>query len=200
MNEMLKRARNHGQRLMLAGLSVVILLVSDVAFGLDQNATIAVSQVGETIIVNAAMNVQVPLSTAWEVMTDFDHMTFILGNLTSSKVISRNGNIIIIRQKGSASYGFLSFPFESEREIRLEPMKRILARNLSGTLKRMDSEVDISSADQTVLINYHAEIVPDSLLARIFGVPFVRHEVAEQLQKMADEMLRRYALGIPIGN
>ncbi len=185
---------------MLAGLSVVILLVSDVAFGLDQNATIAVSQVGETIIVNAAMNVQVPLSTAWEVMTDFDHMTFILGNLTSSKVISRNGNIIIIRQKGSASYGFLSFPFESEREIRLEPMKRILARNLSGTLKRMDSEVDISSADQTVLINYHAEIVPDSLLARIFGVPFVRHEVAEQLQKMADEMLRRYALGIPIGN
>ncbi len=200
MSEIPKVATIFRQRLSLVALSVVIVLLSEVVFGAEQKAIIAVSQVGETITVDATMKVQVPITTAWDVMTDFDHMTSILGNLTSSKVISRNGDIFIIRQKGSARYGFLSFPFESEREIRLEPMKRILARNLSGTLKRMDSDVYISSVDQIALINYHAEIVPDSFLARIFGASFVRHEVEEQLQRMADEMLRRYALNIPSGN
>ncbi len=149
------------------------------------------SQLGETITVDATLTVEVPLDTVWEVLTDFDHMTAILTNLTLSEVLSRNGNLWIIRQKGVAKYGVLSFPFESEREVRLEPMKRILARNLTGTLKRMDSELNIASQEQKVRLRYHAEIVPDSLLGRFFGATFVRHEVEEQLQRMVSEMQRR---------
>ncbi len=153
--------------------------------------SVKATQLGETITVDATLVVGVSLNTAWEVLTDFDHMASILENLASSEVLSRNGNLWIIRQKGVARYGFLSFPFESDREIYLEPMKRILARNLSGTLKRMDSEANLAFQDQAVQLLYHAEIVPDSLLGRFFGATFVRHEVEEQLQKMATEMRRR---------
>jgi len=164
---------------------------SNAARAVEPVVSVAATQLGATITVDATLTVGVPLDTAWAVLTDFDHMTSILANLTSSEVLSRNGNLWIIRQKGVAKFGFLSFPFESEREVRLDPMKRILARNITGTLKRMDSELNISSQEQRVHLRYHAEIVPDSLLGRFFGATFVRHEVDEQLQRMAAEMKRR---------
>lgn len=180
-------------RILLA-LAVLMACIGQAARLPETAVTVNATQLGETITVDATLIVAVSLETAWEVLTDFDHMTAILGNLTTSEVLSRHGNLWLIRQKGVAKYGFLSFPFESEREIRLEPMKQILARNLSGTLKRMDSEAHLVFNEQAVQLRYHAEIVPDSLLGRFFGASFVHHEVEEQFMKMAAEMRRREAL------
>jgi uncharacterized membrane protein len=188
------------RRLPAVVLFSLLALFGEVAFGADPKVVVAVGQSGEAFIIDATVDVEVPLATAWGVLTDFDHMTSILGNLTSSKVTSRDGNTWIVRQEGVARYGLLSFSFMSEREIRLEPMKRIMVRSLSGTLKRMDSEAKIVALDQAVQIKYHAESVPDSILARMFGASFVRHEVAEQFLGMAKEMLRRHSGAEPAGS
>jgi hypothetical protein len=79
-------------------------------------------------------------------------------------------------------------------------MMRILAKSLSGPVKRMESEARIVARDQGVQISYHAESVPDSILARMFGAAFVRHEVEEQFLAMAREMLRRHARAEPAGD
>jgi hypothetical protein len=57
----------------------------------------------------------------------------------------------------------------------------------------MESDARISGGDQVVKIKYHAESVPDSALARMFGESFVRHEVEEQFLALSREMLRRHA-------
>lgn len=174
-------------------ISILLFLSGGASFAAEPHIVVAVSQAGESFIVDALIEAPVSLRTAWDVLTDFSHMTAVLSNLTSSKVVSREGNTLIVRQEGVARYGLLSFAFQSEREIRLEPMKRILAKNLSGTAKRMESEARLSSAErgQGVQIKYRAEIVPDSTLARLFGASFVRHEVDEQFRFMAAEMMRR---------
>lgn len=173
--------------------------VCDAAPATEPKIAVTVEKSGEAFIVDAAIDVHVPLKTAWEVMTDFEHMATILSNLTLSQLTRRDGNTLTVRQEGVAKYGLLSFSFESEREMRLEPMRRILARNISGTLKRMESEVNFSPLEKGVQIRYHAEIVPDSLLARLFGLSFVQHEAEEQLLAMAQEMLRRNAGAEPAG-
>jgi len=172
-------------------LPCLFALSAGAALAAEPSIDVKVEQQGEIIVVDATVNVQVSVASAWEVLTDFDHMASILANLTSSKVASRNGNTWIVHQAGTARYGLLSFPFESEREIRMEPMTQIRARNLSGTLKRMESEANLVAFEQGVKIKYHAEIVPDSLLMRIFGTSFIGHEVAEQFMDMAKEMIRR---------
>ena len=134
-----------------------------------------------------------PVDTAWDVLTDFDHMTSILGNLTASRIIARNGNIWQVKQEGVAKYGPFSYSFESVREIRLEPMKRIVSKNLSGTVARMSSVAELVALSAGVQIRYHVELEPGSMLARMFGRTFVRHEVEEQLQRMMREMIRRAA-------
>jgi len=181
------------RRLPLVALFCLLALFGGAAFGVEPKVAVTVGQRDEAFIVDATIDVPVPVPTAWEVLTDFDHMASILGNLKSSKIVSREGNTWIVRQNGVARWGLLSFSFESEREIRLEPMKRILAKSLSGTLKRMESEAKIAASDQGVQIRYHAESVPDSALARMFGASFVRHEVEEQFLDMAREMLQRHA-------
>lgn len=181
-------------RIVAAALFCLLAFPCEAASDVDQNIGIAVQQNGDTFIIDATMEVPVSVDTAWEVMTDFDHMTSILGNLTLSKVISRNGNAWIVRQEGLAKYGPFSYSFESDRQIHLEPKKRIVARNLTSTATRMDSEAEIVPLNQDVHIKYHIEMVPGSLLVRMFGLPLVRHEVEEQLQRMAREMtLRRTA-------
>jgi hypothetical protein len=175
----------------------LLALSGSAAFGTESKVAVAVRQSGEVFIVDATTDVPVPQKTAWQVLTDFDHMTSILGNLTSSKILRRDGDTWIVRQEGVARYGLFSFSFVSEREMRLEPMKRILAKHLSGTLKRMESEAKIVTVDQGVQIIYHAESVPDSILARMFGTSFARHEVEEQFLAMAREMTRRHASESP---
>ena len=191
MSEIVQDCANLLRRLPLAALFCLLALPGGAALGGEPVATVTIAQNGEAFIVDATVDVPVRLTTAWDVLIDFDHMTSILGNLTSSKVVSRDGNTWIVRQEGVARYGLLSFSFVSEREIRLEPTTRILAKSLSGPVKRMESEARIISRDQGVQIRYHAESVPDSVLARMFGAPFVRHEVREQFLAMAREMIRR---------
>jgi len=161
----------------------------------EQDVVVAVREVGDGFLVEATVKAPVSRQTAWEVLVDYDHMTTILGNLTSSQVARRNGNVLIVRQEGIARFGLFSYPFQVEREIRLEPMQRILTRNLSGSLKRMESEVRLkpSGNGSPVVIEYRAEFVFGSILAGLFAVSFLNHEVEEQFQSMLAEMKRRDA-------
>jgi hypothetical protein len=181
-------------RLPLVALACLWALSHPMAFGAEPKIIVEIEKSGDAFIVNALIDVQVPVEVAWDVFVDIDHMADFLEDLTFSKVLSRTGNTWIVRQDGIARYGLLSFAFASEREIYLDPMKRIVTRNLSGTLQRMHSEAAFVPIDQGVRIKYYAEIVPDSLLARIFGLSVVRREVGEQFASMSKEMRRRYAI------
>lgn len=165
----------------------------------EPTVVIAVAQADEGFLVDASMEVPVSQTIAWEVMTDFEHMSAIFSNVKASRVIRREGNTLVTRQEGVARFGFLSMPYDSEREIRLEPMRRILARDIGGSLKRMESETLILPHEQGVHIRYHAEIVPDSFLGRLFGPAFASHVIEEQFLAMAGEMLRRKSRADPAG-
>ncbi|WP_301101457.1 SRPBCC family protein [Propionivibrio sp.] len=172
----------------------ILLILSCAAFGADPEIVVKLLKNGDAFVVDARFDIAAPLRTAWEVLTDFDNMAGILSNLTSSKIIRRTGNTLNVVQEGAARYGIFTYSFASEREIRLEPMRRILARQLTGTAKRFESEMKLSASDRGTQIHYRAEIVPDSGIARTFGGPFIEHEIEEQLNAMAAEMVRRKAL------
>ena len=173
------------------------LLVTAGASAAEPRVQVGVTRSGEAFIVDATVDAPVLIATAWRTLTDFERMPAILTNLKSSRVTSRDENMLLVKQEGVARYGLFSFGFQSEREVRLVPMERIVSRNLSGTLKRMSSESVLTQTDggQSVQIRYHAEIVADSAMARMFGASFVRHETTEQFRSMVAEMTRRQAGG-----
>ena len=175
-------------------VSLLICVSLGSAHCAEKEVAVAVSESGDGFVVQATIRPPVSLRTAWDVLIDFDHMASILSNLTASRVVSRNGNVLIVKQEGVARFGIFSYPFKVEREIRMEPPRQILARNLSGTLKRMESELQlIPSSAGGVRIEYRAEFAFDSIIAGLFGVSFLSHEVDEQFQSIVAEMKRREA-------
>lgn len=177
----------------LAATLTLALLLASRGFAAEPELTVTVDKRGKSFVVDANIAIPVPLRVAWEVLTDFDHMATILGSLSASRVVSRTDRTLVVQQEGVARYGIFSYSFTSEREIRLKPMKRIVARQLSGNAQSFVSELHLSPGDDGTEVRYHAELVPDSALARAFGAPFVKHETEEQFRALAAEMARREA-------
>lgn len=178
-------------------VSLLICLSLGNASCVEREVAVAVRESVDGFIVQATIKPPVSLRTAWDVLVNFDHMAGILNNLTTSNVVSRNGNILIVKQEGVARFGIFSYPFTAEREIRMEPPRRILAKNLSGTLKRMQSEVQlIPTGPRGVRIEYRAEFAFDSIIAGLFGVSFLNHEVEEQFLSIVAEMKKREAQAV----
>jgi len=177
----------------LPALLLLLVLLALPSFAAEQEIEVSVREAGEAFIVEANFQAPVRARTAWNVLIDYEHMASILSNLESSKIASRDSNTLIVRQSGVARFGLFSYAFQVEREIRLEPMKRILTKNLSGSLKRMESEVMLtpSSQEPGVHVAYHGEFVFGSTLAGLFAQSFLRHEVEEQFQALVAEMRRR---------
>lgn len=147
----------------------------------------------DTFLIDTTFEIPVPLRTAWGVLTDFDNMANILHNLTSSRIANRSGNTLRVQQAGVARFGIFTFAFTSEREVRLEPMKRIHVRQIAGNTKRYVSEMELSPNGSGTHFRYHAEMALESGIARFFGGPFIQHEIGEQFVSMAAEMEKRQA-------
>lgn len=178
------------RRLLLA-LGALLCAISTTAIAAPE-IDVSVDKRNDTFVIDSSFEAGVPVRIAWRVLTDFDNMAKILHNLSASRVLSRNGNTLRVRQEGTARFGLFSYAFSSEREIELEPRKRIVARQIAGNTKSYASEMEIAPSENGTRFRYHAEMTLDSGIARLLGGPFIRHEIAEQFGWMIDEMERRH--------
>lgn len=81
MRELVEVFANLLRRMPLVALCWLLALFGEAAFGVEPKVAVTVGQRDEAFIVDATIDVQVPLATAWEVLTDFDKMTSIIDNL-----------------------------------------------------------------------------------------------------------------------
>ncbi|GBG00799.1 hypothetical protein AZSI13_01260 [Azospira sp. I13] len=156
----------------------------------DENS-IQVRRQGEVWIVEARFTAPVAPGLAWAVLTDFDNMARIVSNLNASRVVSRQGNVLQVEQKGRARFGLFSVAFESLREITLTPRRRIQARGLSGSAKQFESDMTLAAEGEGTVFTYRVEMVPDFWLPSLLGPSLLRHEMAEQFSALVAEMQRR---------
>lgn len=169
---------------------VALLLVTPLARG-EAVARVDVVQEGDTYIVDTVMVAPVPLSDAWAVLTDFDGMAHFVPNLTESRVIGRGENRMTVQQKGVARFGPLRFAFESVRELELNRNESVLSRQISGAMRMARSQTRFFDAGGATRITYHAELEPGTWLPGFISRGFIAHEVREQFEAIAREMVRR---------
>ncbi len=141
----------------------------------------------------ASLHLKTPVAPgiALKVLTDFEHMADFMPGVLTSRVVSHHGNVYEVAQRGKVSFGPFSMTFESLRRIEVIDDTRILSRSISGSAKRMHSEMKLRPQDSGTLIDYHIEIEPDSWIPSSLGSNFLQHELAEQFNALGREMLRR---------
>lgn len=146
---------------------------------------------GKRFVVDAVMHAPVPPALAWAVLTDFEHMTDFVPNLSFSRVTARQDTLLTVHQKGTGRYGFFSADFESVREIHLVPLREIRSRGIGGNIRQVESLMQLEAEGTGTRLHYHSEAQPGFWLPPLIGPAVARHETAEQFSAMIREMQRR---------
>jgi ribosome-associated toxin RatA of RatAB toxin-antitoxin module len=157
----------------------------------SKNIVVRVRNDGEQIIVDASFVVPVLPHQAWAVLTDFDNIPNFNPGVLSSKVTGRTGNRVRVAQKAATKYGFLTFSYDSTREIDLFPFSKIQERMISGSMRKMEETTQLTREGDQTRITYHAIFIPGTWIPPMVGNVFIKHEAHEQFTELVNEMVRR---------
>lgn len=157
----------------------------------DEDIAVEVTVDGENVSVDVSMPVAANRELVWAVLTDFSHMADFISNVRESRVISSQGDVLIVSQRGTAKYGPLSFPFDTTREIRLAPWDSIQSRLLGGNMRKMQGLTRLFADVTITRVVYHTDSIPGVWIPPLVGKTFIAHETREQFQQMRDEIMRR---------
>ena len=149
---------------------------------------------GATITVEVACPVDAPRAVIWDVLTDYDHMAKFISNLEQSAVRVRMGERLQVHQKGKASRGPLTFPFESVREIELVPQSEIRSKMISGDTMPATFTTRIEAAGDKLHIVHTGTYTPSMWVPPVIGPALIEMETRKQYGEIRDEIARRAAL------
>lgn len=186
--------RCHPNRYSFAFFLVVILgLCSAKGNASEGNSEISirVDIQGDIVRVDVELLIPATVKEVWDVLTDFEHLPRFISNIASSKVLSRDGNVVRIMQTGKTNFGPLTFEFRSEREMTLTPFEKFESRMISGNMKRFRGTTQLETSNGRTLIRYHAEAVPETMLPLGLGRSLIETETREHYEDIRSEVLRR---------
>jgi len=112
------------------GIALFTLFTLAVAQGLAPAAAAGaiearIERQGEYIAVNASVLMQVDARIAWEVLSDYDHLARFIPDMKSSRVVSRDGNRVLVEQKGEFGFFFYRQAVDVVLEVVEYPMRRM---------------------------------------------------------------------------
>lgn len=161
------------------------------AAGAAEDLAVEVERGGPVFRVRAAATVAAPAERVWEVLTDYANLARFVPGLSSSVVHLREGNRVLLEQKGEARFLIFSYPIDVHLEVRESPGSSIVSRGVGGNLRRMSGRYDLENAGGAVLLRYSGELEPDFELPPLIGTLAVRSMVEEQFAAMVAEIERR---------
>lgn len=153
--------------------------------------SIDISQDANGYVANVTMFAPVPPSVAWAVLTDFEHMASWVPNVRESKIVAGEGNVVTIEQRGAAKFGVASFPYVSVRQMTLDPQRTVHARQVKGSMKRLESLMTLTPENGGTKLTYRLEMAPSAMVAAVLSKDFLEHELSEQFAAIVEEMTRR---------
>ena len=150
-----------------------------------------VTRNGGTFEVDASAEFVGTVARTWQVLTDYGRIAEFVPDLQTSRVLSRDGNQVIVEQKGEARVLFFSFPIDVRFAVTEYPYERVVSRAVSGTFREMRSAYSLEAGDGRILLRYTGRMVPDFFVPPLIGTLALRRNVEATFRAMVDEIERR---------
>ncbi|HMH16945.1 MAG TPA: SRPBCC family protein [Burkholderiales bacterium] len=153
-----------------------------------------VERQGEFIVCDASVLMQVDPRIAWDVLSDYNGLARFIPDMKSSRVVSRDGNRVLVEQKGAFGFFFYRQAVDVTLEVLEQPPLRIDAHRIAGNIKALETRYELGVSDAGVKLTYTGRFIPDFSVPPLFGMPMVRRIVERRFRAMAEEIERRDAL------
>ena len=140
-------------------------------------------------VIDASGVVQAPLPAVWRTLTGYDRMEEFVPDLTSCRVLSRNGNEVIIEQFGNARLLFVSKSIHLIVRATEQPMSTIDISLISGDMKHYESRWELVPMPETggTRIIYSGKMAPNFYVPGLLGTNIIRSDI----ERMMNAVLAR---------
>ena len=159
----------------------------------EENITVEAVWDGDLVAVTANADLDAQATTAWDVLTDYDHYAEFVPDMNTSRIVSRKPNGMVVEYTGEFRFLFFSRPIHLLLDVVLDPPRRILAHSLSGDLRDLVGIYEISELPQALHISYRARFLPGFSLPPFIGLAVVRHAMELEFTALMREIVRRGA-------
>ena len=119
----------------------------------------------------------------WRILTDYNHLADYLPNLKSTRVVSRNGDRVIVEQLGAANFLFFSQAIRLVVQVHERAPNRIDISLIDGDMKvyRASWELSPLAGAAGTRVVYNATIEPKFDVPEIVGASVVRRDIARMM-------------------
>jgi len=122
-------------------------------------------------------------ATVWRILTDYNHLADYLPNLKSARVISRDGDTVIVEQQGTARFLFFSQPIRLLVQVQERAPDQIDISLIDGDMKvyRATWRLSPVAGATGTRVVYHANIVPKFDVPGIVGTSVVKKDIYKMM-------------------
>jgi hypothetical protein len=176
-------------------VALALLAAPPVAAGAADDLAVAVERKGDLFSVRARATLAAPVALVWQVLTDYETLPRFIPGISTSVVLARSADRVLLEQRGEARFLIFSFPIEVRYEVRESAPHWVESRAIAGNLRRMSGRYDLNAGAGRpgVRLDYTGEMEPDFELPPLVGAFALRSMVEEQFTAMVDEIERRAA-------
>jgi carbon monoxide dehydrogenase subunit G len=151
------------------------------------------SRDGDTFDVSALATIEAAIPVAWEVLTDYDRLSSFIPGMHSSRLLSREGNQVVVEQRGEAGLLFFRFPIEVRLSIEEHAPEAMLSQATAGNFRELKGAYRLEAEGARTRLSYHGRFTPDFDIPPLVGTMLVRHTLEQRFRALVQEMLRRQA-------
>ncbi|HEY1147777.1 MAG TPA: SRPBCC family protein [Pseudoduganella sp.] len=133
--------------------------------------------------VNASGTVQASLPAVWRTLTSYDRMEEFVPDMASCRVLSRNGNEVIIEQFGTARFLFMSRSIHLIVRATEQPMQAIDIALISGDMKHYEARWELVPVPETggTRVLYTGRLIPNFYVPGILGTNIIRGDIERMM-------------------
>ncbi|MFS2005824.1 SRPBCC family protein [Duganella sp. CT11-25] len=143
--------------------------------------------------VDATGTVAAPLPKVWRILTSYERMAEFVPDMESCKILSRNGNEVILEQFGVARFLFMSKTIHLIVRATEQPMSSIDIALISGDMKHYESHWELIPVPETggTKIVYSGKMIPNFYVPGILGSKMIRSDIERMMNAVLTRIDRR---------
>jgi ribosome-associated toxin RatA of RatAB toxin-antitoxin module len=137
----------------------------------------------KVFVVQASGAVLASPAAVWKILTNYERMPEFVPDLQTTRVVSRNGNEVIVEQLGTARFLFVRRDIRLVVRVTEAPISTIDIALISGDMKQYTCRWELIPMPETggTRIIYSGRLVPDFYVPGIVGSNMVRSDIERMM-------------------
>jgi hypothetical protein len=149
---------------------------------------------GNTYVVDAAFDVNVPASLAWEVLTDYEGIGRFVSSIRESTIHRREAGRVLLEQHGVGRAWIVSLPMHVVLDVREQDQRVLAFRDVCGkSFTTYEGTWELATIGSGTRVTYRLTADPNGRQPAMLAKSAIKGSVKQLLDDVRAEMLTRGA-------